>query len=394
MNFELLKKLDNEYVANTYARFDLDIHRGHGATCYDMAGKEYVDFTSGIGVNSLGFCDLGWISAVTEQLMKVQHISNLYYTKPGALLAQELCCRTSMKNVFFANSGAEANEGAIKAARKYSSDKYGAGRSEIITLKNSFHGRTLATLSATGQEVFHRHFDPFVEGFRYAKPNDIASMKELISSKTCAVMLELIQGEGGVVPLDEEYVKQVAELCYEHDILLIIDEVQTGIGRTGTLFLYEQYGIRPDIVTSAKGLGGGLPLGAILFGEKTQKTLSFGDHATTFGANPAICAGALEILKRLDDDFLKEVFQKGEKITQEALKLPFVKSVTGKGLMLGLELTGITAKELAVRGIEQGVIILTAKDKARLLPPLNITYEEIDKGISALSKAFHREEIK
>lgn len=293
-----------------------------------------------------------------------------------------------MKKVFFSNSGAEANEGAIKAARKYSLDKYGNGRHEIITLKNSFHGRTIATLSATGQDVFHQHFAPFVEGFHYAEANDISSMKDLVNSKTCAIMMELIQGEGGVIPLDVDYVKQVEKLCQDNDILLIIDEVQTGIGRTGTLFLFEQYGIAPDIVTSAKGLGGGLPIGAILFGEKTQHTLRIGDHATTFGANPVACAGALEIIKRLDDEFLKEVVEKGKKVAEKVLELPFVKSVTGKGLILGLELEGIAAKDLAAKAIEHGVIILTAKDKARLLPPLNITYEEIEKGIAALAKAF------
>lgn len=387
MDFAQLKELDSEYVAGTYARFAIGIESGQGATCRNLAGREFIDLSSGIGVNALGFADAGWVSAVSSQLAKVQHTSNLYYTQPGALLAAQLCRRTGMHKVFFSNSGAEANEGAIKTARKYSSDKYGEGRGELITLQNSFHGRTLATLAATGQDSFHKHFGPFPQGFAYAKPNNIESLRELITPRTCAVMLELIQGEGGVVPLEQSYVQQVAQLCAEQDLLLVVDEVQTGMGRTGTLFLFEQYGITPDIVTSAKGLGGGLPIGAVLLGQRVANTLTPGDHGSTFGGNPAVCAGALEILSRLDDTFLKEVSEKGRYLTDRLLKLPFVASVTGRGLMLGLELQGITAKELATKALQHGVILLTAKEKARLLPPLVISYQELDNALAALERA-------
>lgn len=385
MDFNTLRETDSSFVANTYARFALDIESGSGAVCRSSNGREFVDLTSGIGVNTLGFCDRGWISAVTAQLGRLQHISNLYYTQPCAMLAEELCGRTGMKRVFFANSGAEANEGAIKAARKYSLDKYGSGRYGIVTLKNSFHGRTMATLTATGQDVFHKNFDPFLEGFKYTEPN-IAALQEIVSDETCAVMIELIQGEGGVVPMEQEFVQSLAQLCSQMDILFIVDEVQTGMGRTGSLFLYQQYGIMPDIVTSAKGLGGGLPIGAILFSEKTEKTLGAGDHGSTFGGNPVVCAGALEILGRLDEEFLQQVTEKGRYLTKELLKLPYVRSVCGRGLMLGLELEGISSRALAERAIEQGVMILTAKEKARLLPPLSISYEEIDRALQALEK--------
>ena len=385
-NFDSIQKRDAEYVAHTYGRFPVAIVEGSNAVCYDSDGKRYIDLTSGIGVNSLGFCDSGWIMAVTTQLTKLQHISNLYYTEPCGELAEILCKRTGMKKVFFANGGAEANEGAIKCARKYSFMKYGEGRSKILTLKNSFHGRTVTTLSATGQDVFHNYFFPFTEGFDFVTPGDIEELKAK-SDGVCAVMLELVQGEGGVVPVEPEYVRQVAQFCKENDILLIIDEVQTGVGRTGSLYCFEQYGIKPDLVTSAKGIGGGLPLAAVLFGEKVEGVFNPGDHATTFGGNPIACAGAVEILNRLNDEFLQEVVKKGEYIRERVLKMPHVGGVAGMGLMLGIELTdGIKSADVVKVGIQNGVLLLTAKAKVRLLPPLSITYAELDEALAALGK--------
>lgn len=386
-NFEKIQSRDKEYVANTYGRFPVAIVSGKNATCYDADGKEYIDFTSGIGVNSLGFCDDGWIKATTAQLSKLQHISNLYYTEPCGELAEILCKRTGLKKVFFANGGAEANEGAIKCARKYSFDKYGPGRSKILTLKNSFHGRTVTTLSATGQDVFHNYFFPFTEGFEFIEAGDIEALKAK-SAGVCALMIELIQGEGGVLPVDPKFVEEAAKFCREKDILLIVDEVQTGIGRTGSLFCFMQYGIEPDIVTAAKGIGGGLPLAAVLFGEKTESVLKPGDHATTFGGNPVACAGAVEILNRLDGEFLSKVAEKGEYFREKILKMPHVSGVAGMGLMIGIELAdGIKAADVVKKGIEKGVLLLTAKSKVRLLPPLTATYAEIDKGLAALEEA-------
>ena len=286
MSFEDIKKLDDAYVMHTYGRYNLAIDHGKGAICYDPAGKSYIDFTSGIGVNSLGFADDGWVAAVTAQLNKLQHISNLYYTEPCVLAAKLICEKSGMKKVFFGNSGAEANEGVIKAARKYSFQKYGEGRSKIVALENSFHGRTMAALSATGQNVYHNFFFPFVDGFVFAKANDTEDTLSKLTDDVCAVMMELVQGEGGVMPLEKEYVQAVYAACQERDILFIVDEVQTGVGRTGTFYSYQQFGIQPDLVSSAKGLGGGLPIGAVLFGEKTQDTLIPGDHGSTFGGNP------------------------------------------------------------------------------------------------------------
>ncbi len=389
-NADYIINRDSEYVAHTYGRFPVAIVRGINATCWDPDGREYIDFTSGIGVNALGFCDAGWVSAVTEQLTKLQHISNLYYTEPCGELARILCQRSGMKKVFFANGGAEANEGAIKCARKYSFMKYGEGRSKILTLKNSFHGRTVTTLSATGQDVFHNYFFPFTEGFEFIAPGDIGELKKKAGG-VCAVMMELIQGEGGVLPVDPEYVKQAAEFCRNNDILLIIDEVQTGIGRTGSLFCFEQYGIEPDIVTAAKGIGGGLPLAAVLFGEKTCDVFNPGDHATTFGGNPIACAGGIEILKRLDGAFLNEVKKKGEYIRERAKKMPHVAGLAGMGMMIGIELEpGISSADVVRAGLETGVLLLTAKAKVRLLPPLSITYSEIDSGLEALNEALKR----
>ena len=385
-NFENIQSRDQEYVVHSYGRFPVAVEKGKNAACYDFDGKKYIDMTSGIGVNALGFCDDGWVAAVTNQLTKLQHISNLYYTDPCSKLAEILCERTGMKKVFFANGGAEANEGAIKAARKYSFDKYGNGRSTILCLKNSFHGRTVTTLAATGQDVFHNYFFPFTEGFEFVEPGDIEALKAH-ESGVCAVMMELIQGEGGVLPVDPEYVKAVAEFCADNDILLIIDEVQTGVGRTGSLYAFQQYGISPDLVTSAKGIGGGLPLAAVLFGDKTANVFNPGDHATTFGGNPVACAGAVEIMNRLDDDFLSEVTKKGEYIRERVLKMPHVKGIAGMGLMLGIELEdGIKSADIVRAGIQNGVLLLTAKAKVRLLPPLTITYDDLDQALAALEK--------
>ena len=387
-NFDMIKEQDKSYVANTYGRFDVAIKEGKGATCKDFDGKEYVDFSSGIGVNSLGFCDEGWVKAVTEQLNTLQHISNLYYTKPCADVAEVLCKRTGMKKVFFSNSGAESNEGAIKCARKYSYDKYGEGRSKIVTLQNSFHGRTVTTLAATGQDVFHKNFFPFTEGFIFTPANDKEALEKALTDDVCGLMMELIQGEGGVMPLEPEFVAYAEKLCKEKDIILIIDEVQTGVGRTGELFAFQNYGIKPDVVSCAKGIGGGLPLGCVMFGEKTEFTLVAGDHATTFGGNPAITAGAKYILGRMDDKFLSDVKAKGEYIREKVLKMPRVEGVDGMGLMLGIRLSdSIKSADIVKKSIEYGALLLTAKAKVRLLPPLSITYEEIDKGLEALRKA-------
>ncbi len=387
-NFDCIKAKDKTYVANTYGRFDVAIKEGKGAICKDFDGKEYVDFSSGIGVNSLGFCDEGWVEAVVEQLNTLQHISNLYYTSPCAEVAEILCKRTGMKKVFFSNSGAESNEGAIKCARKYSYSKYGEGRSKIITLCNSFHGRTVTTLAATGQDVFHKNFFPFTEGFEFVEANNKEALQKALTDDVCGLMMELIQGEGGVMPLDADFVKYAEKLCNKKDIVLIIDEVQTGVGRTGGLFAFQNYDIKPDVVTCAKGIGGGLPLGCVMFGEKTEFTLVAGDHATTFGGNPVATAGAKHILKRMDNDFLKEVKEKGEYIRRKVLEMPCVEGVDGMGLMLGIRLSeGIKSADIVKKAIEHGALLLTAKAKVRLLPPLTITYDEIDKGLVALEKA-------
>ena len=385
MDFSTLQTLDNTYVAHTYGRFPVAIKQGSGAVCTDSSGKQYLDFTAGIGVNSLGFCSPQWVEAVSKQAATLNHTSNLYYTEPGIVLAQKLCEKSGMKRVFFSNSGAEANEGAIKAARKYSFDAYGEGRYEIISLHNSFHGRTITTLAATGQAVFHTKFNPFTEGFVFAEANNIESVKALVSEKTCAVMLECIQGEGGVVPLEKEFVQAVAALCREKDLLLIIDEVQTGLGRTGSFFSYQQFGVQPDIVSAAKGLGGGLPIGAVLFGEKTMDTMDAGTHGSTFGANPIVCAGANVVVDSLDDDFLSGVKEKSAFIFEKVAKFPHVQSVTGLGLMIGISFDdGITGKQVVDKCLENGVLFLTAKTKLRMLPPLTITKDEIEQGLSVL----------
>ncbi|MEA4894376.1 MAG: aspartate aminotransferase family protein [Oscillospiraceae bacterium] len=376
-------KTDKEFIANTYSRAPLVVMSGSGAVITDENGKEYIDLGSGIGVSCFGACDGEWVGAVEQQLHKIQHMSNLYYTGPQARLAELLCEKTGMKKVFFANSGAEANECAIKCARKYSSDKYGSGRKTIVTLINSFHGRTLATLTATGQDSMHVHFGPFPEGFSYAPANDFAALEKICGEDVCAVMLELIQGEGGVIPLDKEYVAAVADFCAAKDLLLIIDEVQTGNGRTGTLYAYMQYGIKPDIVTTAKGLAGGLPLGCAMLGEKVKDTLTAGTHGSTFGGNPICAAGALSVLSRLDDSLLAGVIKKGEYVISELVGAKGVKSVTGLGLMLGIE-TEKSAKDIVEECLEKGVIVLTAKTKVRLLPPLNIKQEDLEKAVKIL----------
>lgn len=377
------KELDNQYVAHAYSRFDVALTKGQGSTLYDENGKKYIDFGSGIGVTAFGINDPVWTKAVEEQLHRVQHTSNLYYTAPCAKLAQLLCEKSGMKKVFFGNSGAEANEGAIKFARKYSFDKYGAGRSTIITLVNSFHGRTITTLAATGQDSFHTVFDPFTPGFKYCPANDIEALQAAATDDVCAVLFECVQGEGGVNNLSPTFVSAIAKLAKEKDILIAVDEVQTGNGRTGTYFAYQQYGITPDIVTTAKGLGGGLPIGAVLFGEKLQDTMTPGSHGSTFGGNPVVAAGACSIVERIDDDFLSEVQRKSEKIRTALAKVNGVKSISGMGLMLGIE-TDKPAGEVAKACLANGLLILTAKTKLRLLPALNISDAELDEGLEIL----------
>ncbi|MBQ8427931.1 MAG: aspartate aminotransferase family protein [Clostridia bacterium] len=391
MSFLEIQKKDEKYIAGTYGRFSVAIDKGENATIYDVEGKKYIDFTSGIGVNSFGMNDEEWKSAVVEQINKTQHVCNLYYVQPQVELAAALCKLSGAKKVFFGNSGAEANECAIKAARKYSALKYGDEvRYEIVTMKESFHGRTLATLTATGQDAFHHYFGPFPTGFVYAKPT-YEDIIEKISDKTCAVMLELIQGESGVNVIDEQTVKAVEKLCQEKDILLIVDEVQTGNGRTGEAYAFHGYGISPDIVTTAKGLGGGLPIGACMFFEKTEKALTKGDHGTTFGGNPVACAAALSVVNRLTDDLLQQVKEKGEYLKTELEKMDGVKSVSGRGMMLGVLVDDErTSRQLAEKALEKGLLILTAHEKLRLLPPLTITKDEMDEGLKILKEVLQK----
>ena len=389
MTHEELKQLDRQYVMQTYGRFDVDLDHGSGATLYDLAGREYIDFSSGIGVNSVGYAHPKWVKAVADQAGKLAHISNLFYSQPYAQLAEQLCRRAGMADAFFANSGAEANEGIIKLARKYSFDKYGKGRGTIITLKNSFHGRTITTLTATGQDVFHNYFFPFIDGVRYAEANNMESVAEVAGHDVCAVMLELVQGEGGVLPMDQEFVHELAVLCAERDWLLLVDEVQTGVGRTGTLFAFQQYGILPDAVSFAKGIAGGLPMGGFMAGEKCRDVLGPGTHATTFGGNPICAAAALAVLDILDEDTLARVKEKGNYLwaRMEKMGLDCLGATRGLGLMIGVEVTGgHTNKELAARLIENGLLVLTAGKALRLLPPLVITREEMDRGLEIMEK--------
>ena len=380
-------EMDKTYVAGTYGRFPLNLVRGKGALAWDENGKQYIDLGSGIAVNSFGYADDAWIAAVTAQLGALPHSSNLYYTGPCAQLAKELCTRTGMKKVFFGNSGAEANECAIKAARKWGLDTHGENHSTIITLKNSFHGRTIATLTATGQDVFHTNFGPFPEGFVYAEAGNLADVRRLAEENACcAVMLEVVQGEGGVVALPDEFLKGVEALCREKNMLLVIDEVQTGNGRCGELYAYMTYGLQPDIVSTAKGLGGGLPIGACLLGERVENTLTAGTHGSTFGGNPVACAGALSILERIDEELLAGVRERSAYIVNELSGAEGVKSVTGMGLMLGIE-TEKNARDVVAACMENGVLVLTAKTKVRLLPPLNIPMTELKEAVEILKSA-------
>lgn len=382
-----LKTIDKEYVANTYARFPVEPISGKGSLVWDEAGKEYIDMGSGIGVTAFGIADDAWVAAVTEQLGKLQHMSNLYYTEPCAMLAKMLCERSGMKKVFFCNSGAEANEGAIKAARKYAAEKKGPEYYTIVTLENSFHGRTLTTLAATGQDHYHELFQPLTPGFVHAPANDLEAVKNAaLQAKAAAVMIECVQGEGGVIPMEKAFVQGLADFCKKEDILLLVDEVQTGNGRTGELYAYMNFGVQPDVVSTAKGLGGGLPLGAVLFGEKTEFTLGAGDHGSTFGGNPVCCAGALSVLGRIDDQLLKEVKEKSAYIFKTLEGAPGVESVSGMGLMIGIK-TAKPAGDVVKTCMENGVLCLTAKDKVRLLPALNIPMPVLEKAIEVIKGA-------
>ncbi len=388
MTSEAIKALTGQYIMNTYGRFPVAIDHGEGATLYDPEGNAYIDFASGIGVTSLGYGDPKWVEAITAQAKKLGHVSNLFYTEPAARLAEILCKRTGESCVFFANGGGEANEGMIKLARKYSFDKYGKGRATIVTLKNSFHGRTITTLMATGQEVFHNYFFPFTEGFRYAPANDLAALEDQ-GGDVCAVMMELIQGEGGVLPLDKTYVQAVAKLCAERDWLLLVDEVQSGVGRTGSLFAFQQYGVLPDVVSFAKGIAGGLPMSGIMANEKCRNVLGPGMHATTFGANPVCAAAGLVVQETLTDAFLEDVQAKGTYLRNriEDMKLPCLGKTRGMGLMIGVEVKdGWTNKDLASKLIENGLLVLTAGPGLRLLPPLVISKEEMDAGLAIMEK--------
>ena len=375
---------DQSFVANTYKRFPVELDHGKGSLIYDIDEKPYIDMGSGIGVTALGIADDDWVTAVTDQLSKLQHTSNLYYTAPCGELAQQLCERTGMKKVFFSNSGAEANECAIKTARKYAAEHKGADCYTILTLVNSFHGRTVTTLAATGQDTFHRQFLPLTDGFVYAPANDFDALKATAETHNlAAVMVECVQGEGGVLPLDLTYLQKTAQYCRDHDILLIVDEVQTGNGRTGTLYAYEQYGVTPDIVTTAKGLGGGLPIGATLFGDKCENTLGFGEHGSTFGGNPVACAGALAVLNKLDDTLLANVRRKSAYIFDQLENAKGVLSVSGKGLMIGIE-TVRPAADVVRDCMARGVLCLTAKTKVRLLPALTISDELLEQAITTI----------
>ena len=382
-----IKQIDNAYIAETYSRFPLEIAKGEGSIAYDEKGKSYIDLGSGIAANVFGYADKEWAAAVTEQVGLVQHTSNLYYCAPGAMLAEALCQKTGMKKVFFANSGAEANECAIKTARRWAFQKYGdEEHSGIITLINSFHGRTITTLAATGQDTYHKEFGPFTPSFYYAPADDAEKVRQLAKEhKCCAVMMEMVQGEGGVNPLSKEFVAEVMKIAEEFDLLVITDEIQTGNGRTGKFCAWMHYGFTPDIMTTAKGLGGGLPIGACLMGEKVKDVMTPGSHGSTFGGNPVCCAGALSVVKRLDEDLMAEVVEKAEYIRKELEGAKGVKAVTGLGLMLGIE-TERAARDVLDGCMERGVLVLTAKTKVRLLPPLNIPFDLLRQAISILKE--------
>ena len=378
---------DKQYIANTYARFPVELVSGKGAVVVDSEGKEYIDLGSGIAVNSFGYADDEWIKAVSEQLCKLQHTSNLYYTEPCAKLAKILCEKTGFKKVFFSNSGAEANECAIKAARKYAAEKKGEDYYTIITLENSFHGRTLTTLSATGQDHYHELFNPLTPGFIHTPAGDIDNLRKLVNdNKVAAIMIECVQGEGGVIAQTPEFVTAVSEICSNQDIIFIVDEVQTGNGRTGELYAYMNYDVKPDIVSTAKGIGGGLPLGACMLGEKVENILGFGDHGSTFGGNPVCCAGALSIINRINEEFLADVRKKSEYIFNSLKCAEGVKNVSGMGLMIGIE-TEKNASDVVKECMVKGVLCLTAKNKVRLLPPLNIPFELLTKAIDIIKSS-------
>ena len=374
---------DSTYIAHAYGRLPVEFARASGSEVFGSDGKRYIDLGSGIAVNIFGHCDPVWTAAVEKQLHTFAHTSNYYYSAPQADLAERLCTRTGMARVFFSNSGAEANECAIKTARKYAFDKYGKGRSTIVTLTGSFHGRTMATLAATGQDAFHNYFFPFPQGFAYTPANDAEALKAALDGSVCALLLEMVQGEGGVNVLDRDFVQTAAALCAERDVLLLVDEVQTGNGRTGTLYAYEQFGVKPDILTTAKGLGGGLPIGATLLGGKTAGTLTPSSHGSTFGGNPVCAAGALSVIDRIDDALLAGVRRKGAYIREKLEKHPAVGSVSGMGLMLGIQ-TKKDAKAVCARALEKGLLVLTAKDKVRLLPALNIPDPLLEEGLEIL----------
>ena len=377
---------DKQFVANTYARFPLEIVSGKGSYLYTADGKKYIDMGSGIGVSAFGLCDDEWKNAVISQLDKVQHTSNLYYTSPCADLAQMLCEKTGMKKVFFSNSGAESNECAIKVARQYGIDNKGEEYTTIITLKNSFHGRTITTLSATGQDVFHAKFKPLTNGFVHAIANDIESVKNLVKeNKVCGILIECVQGEGGVIALEKEFVQGIEKICKENDIIFMIDEVQTGNGRTGELYGYMNYGVKPDVITTAKGLGGGLPIGCCMMNEKTEKILGFGDHGSTYGGNPVCASGAINVIERLTPEFLSEVKEKSQYVFESLNGAKGIVSVSGLGLMIGIK-TEKDAKTVVNECINRGVVCLTAKDKVRLLPALNIPMEDLKYAIETIKQ--------
>lgn len=385
LEFETIRQQEKDNLMPTYSRFPVALASGKGAVAKSCDGREYVDFTSGIGVNALGYCDDGWVKAVSQQAATLQHVSNLYYQPVQIQLAETLCRLTGFSKVFFGNSGAEANECAIKLARKYSRDAYGEGRAEIVTLRNSFHGRTVTTLAATGQDGLHTSFAPFTEGFQYAEAPTMEAVGACVSEKTCAVMIELIQGEGGVIPLPQAFVTALRDYCRQKDLLLLIDEVQTGVGRTGALYAFQKFGIMPDVITTAKGLGGGLPIGACLCGERLAGVMSAGTHGSTFGGNPVACAGALEVLSRVSDPgFLRDVEEKGAYLRARLEAMQGITEVRGMGMMLGAVLAEKKAGAVVAQCVEEGLLLLTAKDKLRFLPPLTISYGELARGLAIL----------
>ena len=389
MDAKKVMQLDDQYVMHTYKRNDLVLESGKGMVAKDPDGKEYLDFTSGIGVTCLGYCDPDWVNAVSKQAATLQHTSNLFYTEPCALLAEKLCKAAGFDKVFFGNSGAEANEGAIKAARKYSYDKYGPERNVVISLVNSFHGRTMATLTATGQDMFHQFFGPFNGGFVYVPANDLAALKTALeNNKVCAVMMEMVQGEGGVMALDQDYVSAAVELCHSQDVLVIVDEVQTGIGRTGTLFAYQQFGITPDIVSMAKGLGGGLPIGGVGVSAAVAACMGPGSHGSTFGGNPVVCAGANVVLdKLLAPGFLQNVNERAAQLCAGLAKLPHVAEVSGLGLMVGIAFEEpVKAADVLAAARKKGLLCLTAKTRLRLLPPLILSEADVEKALAILGE--------